>query len=224
MIAIITLITAQATLTIIKTNKQRNLEANQENEEKVKYVASKKIDENREEILDEEKNPIDDTRTVPVPAGYTESQVPGERSIDTGFVIYEGDINWSEHINKDDLNNPNAGAETQIRLKSAEETNNYQWILLDDGTYTSGYKDDKGIKYGNYNIDNTENKLKSNQFELIQTETLIIKWAVSSESGDKLYYNIKNTQTGEITGGEETEISGTDAGTNVNELDRKSVV
>ena len=120
MIAIITLITAQATLTIIKTNKQKNLEANQESEEKVKYVASKKIDENREEILDSEGNPIDDTRMVPIPAGYTASQVPGERSIDTGFVIYEGEINWSDYI----VDETSTVSEYNIKENSENDTYN----------------------------------------------------------------------------------------------------
>ena len=219
-VAIISLITLQATLTIIKTQKQKDLLANQEEKTKVTYVASKKIDENREEILDDEKNPIEDTRAVPIPAGYTASQVPGERSIDTGFVIYEGDINWSEYINKDDIYNkdPNIGVEKPLKIKNTEETSMNQWILLEDGIYSSGYVDEAGIQYGNYHKDNKENKLSSKEFTLTQSETLIIKWAVSSEVEDKLYYTIKNTETGELIGGEKTGISGTDAGTKINEL------
>ena len=226
MIVIISLIIAQATLTIIKTNKQKDLVANQESEEKVKYVVSKKIDENREEVLDNENNPIDDTRSVPVPAGYTASQVPGERSIDTGFVIYEGDINWAEHIDKDDLYNSNKGVEKPVKINIPEETSGNQWIELRnvgiegiiDTTYVSGYVDDVGIKHGNYHKDNIENKLSSKEFTLEQSEILIIKWAVSSEVEDKLYYNIKNVETGEIIGGEKTAISGTANGTNIDEL------
>ena len=35
---------------------------------------------------------------VPVPVGYTASEIEGETGVSTGFVIYEGDIDWSEII------------------------------------------------------------------------------------------------------------------------------
>ena len=37
-------------------------------------------------------------KQVPVPKGYTASQIDGETTVSGGFVIYEGDIDWSKII------------------------------------------------------------------------------------------------------------------------------
>ena len=42
--------------------------------------------------LGEDGNPIQ----VPVPDGFTASQVPGETTVNGGFVIYEGEVDWSK--------------------------------------------------------------------------------------------------------------------------------
>ena len=51
---------------------------------------------------------------VPVPDGFTASQVPGETTVNGGFVIYEGEVDWSKIEDLDSY----AEVETQ-----AEETN-----------------------------------------------------------------------------------------------------
>ena len=33
---------------------------------------------------------------VPVPDGFSASQVPGETTVNGGFVIYEGEVDWSK--------------------------------------------------------------------------------------------------------------------------------
>lgn len=51
---------------------------------------------------------------VPVPDGYTASQIPGETTVSGGFVIYEGDVDWTKI---EDLN-------TQVTTYSEEEDSN----------------------------------------------------------------------------------------------------
>ena len=36
-----------------------------------------------------------DKKQVPVPKGYTASKIKEETSVNGGFVIYEGDVDWS---------------------------------------------------------------------------------------------------------------------------------
>ena len=90
-IIIISLITAQTVRTIIQartSTSESETEAETTEEEATYYlVDSTEIDEETGEYIQ-----------VPVPVGYTASQIEGETGVSTGFVIYEGDIDWSEII------------------------------------------------------------------------------------------------------------------------------
>ena len=85
-ILIISLITAQTVRTIIQTRTTTN-EVETTEEETTYYLVNSTE-------LDEDGNYIQ----VPVPVGYTASEIEGETGVSTGFVIYEGDIDWSEII------------------------------------------------------------------------------------------------------------------------------
>ena len=53
---------------------------------------------------------------VPVPDGFTASQVPGETTVNGGFVIYEGEVDWSKIEDLDSY----AEVETQAQAEGAE--------------------------------------------------------------------------------------------------------
>ena len=98
---IIAIITAQIIATAISSNTQKSMA----DEETQCYTMVDSTD------VDEEGNIVD--VQVPVPDGFTASQVPGETTVSGGFVIYEGEVDWSKIEDLDSY----AQTETQ-----AEET------------------------------------------------------------------------------------------------------
>ena len=97
-IAIIVLIVTVTSVKVITTiivadeNKKLNNDTQISNE-RVTYVNST--------IKDESGNIVNETDTngkviqVPVPKGYSASKIEGETTASKGFVIYEGDVDWS---------------------------------------------------------------------------------------------------------------------------------
>lgn len=97
-IAIIVLIVTVTSVKVITTiivadeNKKLNNDTQISNE-RVTYVNST--------LKDESGNIVNETDTdgnviqVPVPKGYSASQIEGETTASKGFVIYEGDVDWS---------------------------------------------------------------------------------------------------------------------------------
>lgn len=101
LIAIVVLITSIITekvVTTIMEAKETKVLASEEQEQnsKVTWVESTHLDAEGNIVtdLDADGNPI----KVPVPKGYTASKIDGETSANTGFVIYEGDVDWSTII------------------------------------------------------------------------------------------------------------------------------
>ena len=111
---IISLATAQTVRTIIQartTTSESETEAETTKEEATYYmVDSTEIDEETGEYIQ-----------VPVPVGYTASQIEGETGVSTGFVIYEGDIDWSEIIEDDETS---TASEEEITPTSLDEDDN----------------------------------------------------------------------------------------------------
>ena len=70
---------------------------------------------------------------VPVPDGFTASQVPGETTVNGGFVIYEGEVDWSKI---EDLSSY-AEVETQELTDKEEENVSTESINLDENTNTN---------------------------------------------------------------------------------------
>ena len=79
---IVAIITAKIIATAISSNTQKAMA-----EEETKGYTMVESTE-----IGEDGSPI----KVPVPDGYTASQVPGETTVSGGFVIYEGDVDWSK--------------------------------------------------------------------------------------------------------------------------------
>ena len=67
---------------------------------------------------------------VPVPDGFTASQVPGETTVNGGFVIYEGEVDWSKI---EDLSSY-AEVETQELTDKEEENTSIENTNLDENT------------------------------------------------------------------------------------------
>ena len=82
-----TMTTVKVVTTIMATKKSETLANEEQNAtDKVTWVESTELDENGKAIK------------VPVPKGYTASKIDGETTVSGGFVIYEGDIDWSTII------------------------------------------------------------------------------------------------------------------------------
>ena len=136
-ISIVTLITTITTVKVVTTimeAKESNALADevQDTNSKVTWVESTHLDADGNIVtdLDVDGNPI----KVPVPKGYTASKIEGETSANSGFVIYEGDIDWSTIIVEDAMatvneistyeanTKENTTEEVSINEKATDET------------------------------------------------------------------------------------------------------
>ena len=90
-VTIATITTVKVITSISKAQENKQLAGDEETN--VIWVESTYVDEDGSTVvdLDEEGNPI----KVPVPKGYTASKIPGETSANSGFVIYEGEVDWN---------------------------------------------------------------------------------------------------------------------------------
>ena len=120
--------------------------------------------------VDEEGNVID--VQVPVPDGYTASQVPGETTVNGGFVIYEGEVDWSKI---GDLNSY-AEIETQAeeaevnseRSSSTENTNNEV-----TNTETTGAENNNVASIEAENgIDNADSNVTNNSANITESSEI----------------------------------------------------
>ena len=95
--AIIAIIVAITTVKVITTMIQANENKNAANESDINqyatYVTSTTKNESGNIVEDKDSN--GNVIKIPVPKGYTASQIDGETSLNKGFVIYEGDVDWS---------------------------------------------------------------------------------------------------------------------------------
>ena len=95
--AIIAIIVAITTIKVITTMLQAKESKNLGNESEINqyavYVTSTTKDDNGNIVEDKDSN--GNVIKVPVPKGYTASKIDGETSANKGFVIYEGDVDWS---------------------------------------------------------------------------------------------------------------------------------
>ena len=149
-IIIISLITAQTVRTIIQartSTSESETEAETTEEEATYYlVDSTEIDEETGEYIQ-----------VPVPVGYTASQIEGETGVSTGFVIYEGDIDWSEIIVDETISTvvetsvSQSEAETIADANTDEETENTTEegtsIISDEDTTSDESADEEVATY-----------------------------------------------------------------------------
>ena len=126
---------------------------------------------------------------VPVPDGFTASQVPGETTVNGGFVIYEGEVDWSkiEDLNsyaevatqaeETNTSSENASSAENVNNVNSENTNS-------DGTNTEGAGKEKNNTEAENNTDSTGSSVTNNSVD-------------SAENSE-----IKNTEEEEQTEGE----------------------
>lgn len=118
-IAIIVLIVTVTSVKVITTiiaadeNKKMNNDTQAAND-RVTYVNSTLKDENGNMVneTDADGNVIQ----VPVPKGYSASKIEGETTASKGFVIYEGDVDWSTILVDDETNN-----DIEANINSADD-------------------------------------------------------------------------------------------------------
>ena len=93
-VLIVTVTSVKVITTIIQAEESRKLNNEEQNtNERVTYVNSTLKDESGNIVneTDADGNVIQ----VPVPKGYSASKIEGETTASKGFVIYEGDVDWS---------------------------------------------------------------------------------------------------------------------------------
>ena len=93
-VLIVTVTSVKVITTIIEAEESRKLNNEEQNaNERVTYVNSTLKDESGKIVneTDADGNVIQ----VPVPKGYSASKIEGETTASKGFVIYEGDVDWS---------------------------------------------------------------------------------------------------------------------------------
>lgn len=78
---------------------------------------------------------------IPVPKGYTASQIEGETSEKEGFVIYEGEIDWSQIKTENASNHENTSNKSILQLQAT--VNQYVWVPVEEEEFKTIY----GIDY-----------------------------------------------------------------------------
>ena len=157
LIAIIVLIGTITTAKVVTTMmeaKERKLLASEEQDanSQVTWIESTHLDEEGNTVvdLDTDGNAI----KVPVPKGYTASQIEGETSANSGFVIYEGDIDWSTIIvESEDGTTTN---EITTNETSAEEITTSSQEDAIDSEDTANSKTENSSKEKNYYLTGVE--------------------------------------------------------------------
>mgnify|MGYP004695463523 CR=1 FL=1 len=120
-VLIATITTAKVVTTIIQGEESKTLANVEEtSNERVTYVNSttKDADGNVVNETDDNGNIVQ----VPVPKGYSASQIDGETTASKGFVIYEGDVDWSTILVGDGENTTTATNTEGIDITENEET------------------------------------------------------------------------------------------------------
>ena len=185
-IAIIILIVTVTSVKVITTiivadeNKKLNNDTQAANE-RVTYVNSTLKDESGNIVneTDADGNVIQ----VPVPKGYSASQIEGETTASKGFVIYEGDVDWSTILVDDETNN-DTEANTNLSDNLKNEKND---IPLDE----PAFEDDLVVINENMPEDDT------NQDEDVEENVEINKNVVKEENIDIAEEEVVSDETTE---------------------------
>ena len=203
--AIIAIIFAITTVKVITTMIQANENKNAANESQentyATYVTSTTKDDNGNIV--EDKDSDGNVIKIPVPKGYTASQIDGETSANKGFVIYEGDIDWStilvneqntESTEKQSNNNIN-NTNTQSTTSSTENESISDEITNDNKIIDSVIEDDK-----NFNTESTDN-LEDEQSDNKTLSTQVTKGTenTKSETENQITETTKNEESNNVT-------------------------
>lgn len=217
--AIIAIIVAITTVKVITTMIQANENKNAANESDINqhaiYVTSTTKDENGNIV--EDKDSDGNVIKVPVPKGYTASQIDGETSANKGFVIYEGDVDWSAILVNDKSTKPTEtqsttnteSANTKATTSSTEKSNSTQStntastedeevsdeITNDDKIIDSVIEDDM-----NSNTESTD-KLEDEQSDnkTLSTQETKSTENTKSETENQITETTKNEESNSVT-------------------------
>ena len=139
-IVLIATITTAKVVTIIIQGEESKTLANVEetSNERVTYVNSttKDADGNVVNETDDNGNIVQ----VPVPKGYSASQIDGETTVSKGFVIYEGDVDWSTILVGDGEN-----TETTTNTESVDTTEKAETKPVEENIATADTETEENV-------------------------------------------------------------------------------
>ena len=200
LIAIGVIVATIATVKVISTivGAQENKALAGDEETNVTWVESTHVAEDGSTVVDvdDEGNPI----KIPVPKGYSASKIPGETSANSGFVIYEGDIDWSTIL---------VGTTSQNSIDTQSDLN--EEINTNETTTQSSQENASNVITQNENVssDNvisSENDEDSKNNEITQSESMIQEQDTETNSTNNNEQEpIVTEENTSFTGTEETE-------------------
>ena len=187
--AIIAIIVAITTVKVITTMIQANENKNAANESDINqyatYVTSTTKNDSGNIVEDKDSN--GNVIKIPVPKGYTASQIDGETSLNKGFVIYEGDVDWSSVL----VNSQSTkSAETQS-INNTESTQSTTTSTESMNTQPTVENTENSITQATI-TSSTENELTSD--EGANDEEKINSVSVNDENSNKITSATKNTE------------------------------
>lgn len=217
--AIIAIIVAITTVKVITTMFQANGSKNAANESDINqhaiYVTSTTKDESGKIV--EDKDNEGNVIKVPVPKGYTASQIDGETSANKGFVIYEGDVDWSAILVNDKSTKPTEtqstanteSTNTKATTSSTEKSNSTQAtntasteeeevsdeITNDDKIIDSVIEDD--MNSNTESTDNLEDEQSNNK--TLSTQVTKSTENKKSETENQITETTKNEESNSVT-------------------------
>ena len=213
--AIIAIIVAITTIKVITTMLQAKESKNLGNESEINqyavYVTSTTKDDNGNIVEDKDSN--GNVIKVPVPKGYTASKIDGETSANKGFVIYEGDVDWST-ILVNSQNTKSTGTQstnstksiiTQSTTGNTQSKNTQETTMSTESTNTIEIQSTNSTKSTNTESTTENTKSPNTQKTTVNTENNKTQSTntSSTESIDKLKTekssNTTNTHISEST-------------------------
>ena len=194
---IATIATVKVISTIIGAKENKALVGGEETNENVTWVESTHVAEDGSIVVDvdDEGNPI----KIPVPKGYSASKIPGETSANSGFVIYEGDIDWSTILVGTTSQN---SIDTQADLN--EETNTNE-TTVQDGEENTSNAITQNENVSSDNVISSENDEESKNNEITQSESMVQKQDAETNSTNNKEQDPITEENTSLTGTEETE-------------------
>ena len=187
--AIIAIIVAITTVKVITTMIQANENKNAVNESDINqyatYVTSTTKDDNVNIVEDKDSN--GNVIKIPVPKGYTASQIDGETSANKGFVIYEGDIDWNTIL----VNEQNTESTETQSINNTESTQSTTASTESMNTQLTVENKENSITQATI-TSSTENELTSD--EGANDEEKINSVSVNDENSNKITSATKNTE------------------------------
>ena len=190
-VLIATITTAKVVTTIIQGEENKTLANEETSNERVTYVNSTTKDADGNVVNETDAN--GNIVQVPVPKGYSASQIDGETTVSKGFVIYEGDVDWSTILVGDGNNTDTTTNTESIDTTENEETKPAveENIATADTvteenvtveTTTAEEKDDSD-NINNSDENNNENKMsESKQNDKIAEEVSDIENEITTEA------------------------------------------